>query len=332
MKLAVRCAVLSLVAWGVWKTLAQANTRLLEEQFRLSDLDPVWLSVAGALYLAGMVPSWLFWYRTLQVMGQRPGLLETLRAFYIGHLGKYVPGKALVVVLRTGLIRSERVDTAVAATSVFVETLTFMAVGSLLASGLLLLVTDQTWLILLAVGLLLVSAVPTAPPVFRQLVRWVGVRRVSPQIDQAIGGLGWRLLAGGWLLVAVGWGLLGLSLWATLRAVPAGLLESDLTSPWPHLPLLTACVGLAMVAGFLSLLPGGLGVRELVLIPLLTPVYGPSAAIVGSVLLRLVWLVAELLAAAILYVAIRSPRMPAAEIEHGPGVVASSSAPAMTRK
>ncbi len=328
LKLAIRLVVIAAVAWGVWRTATNAGARLAEEQFRLADVDFRLLAVAGVIYLAGMVPSWLFWHRTLWAMGQRPGLLETLRAFYIGHLGKYVPGKALVVVLRTGLVRSERVNTTVAATSIFVETLTFMAVGASLSAGLLLLLTDQWGLILLAVGLLLFSAVPTAPPVFRRLVRIMGVRRADPQIDTAIDGLGWRLLGGGWLTVSVGWMLFGLSLWATLRAVPPGvLLDADLASPWGHLPLLTACVGLAMVAGFLSLIPGGLGVRELVLIPLLAPVYGESGAMVAAVLLRLVWLVAEVLASAILYVTIRSPDTGATVASAASAAVASQPAP-----
>ncbi len=286
--------------------MVQANAQLAEAQFRLSDLDPWWLLLAGTLYLCGMIPSWLFWHRTLVAMGQRPSLLRTLRAFYIGHLGKYVPGKALVVLLRTGLVRGPGVDTTVAATSVFVETLTFMAVGASLSAVLLLTVSDQWWLIGLAVGLLFVAGVPTIPPLFRRLVRMAGVRRANPEIDASIEGLNWRLLGGGWLTIVVGWFAFGASLWATLRSVPPELLTSPVTAPWSHLGLLTACVALAMVAGFLSLLPGGLGVRELVLIPLLAPAYGGAAAIVAAVLLRLVWLVAELAIAAVLYVGVRS--------------------------
>ena len=62
-------------------------------------------------------------------------------------------------------------------------------------------------------------------------------------------------------------------------------------------------LSLAMVAGFLSLLPGGVGVRELVVMTLISvqPAYGPVVAIVSAVLLRFSWLMAELLVSAILY-------------------------------
>jgi len=56
-----------------------------------------------------------------------------------GTWEKYVPGKALVVILRAGLIRSRRVNAVVAAISVFYETLTMMAVGSFLAGAILVL-------------------------------------------------------------------------------------------------------------------------------------------------------------------------------------------------
>ena len=48
------------------------------------------------------------------------------------------------------------------------------------------------------------------------------VRRANPQIDEAIAGVDYRLMAFGWLIISVGWVLMGLSLWATLRAIPGG--------------------------------------------------------------------------------------------------------------
>ena len=38
-------------------------------------------------------------------VGQRPGGMATVRAYYIGQLGKYVPGKAWALLLRSVLIR-----------------------------------------------------------------------------------------------------------------------------------------------------------------------------------------------------------------------------------
>jgi len=303
-KLAIRVAVLTLVVGGIWHTVAGARDEFAEKGFSLRNLHYGWLATAGFFYLLGSFPACCFWHRTLVAMGQRPRWLPTIRAYYVGHLGKYVPGKALVVVLRTSLVRSDHVDATVAATSVFVETLTMMAVGAVVAATILAVgFRDQTLLLLLALGLATAAGLPTMPPIFRRVVRFLQVRRANPAIDAAIDGLNFRLMAMGWLMMSVGWFFMGLSLWATLHATPEA--AERLTNPWHDIPLITACAGLAMVAGFLSLIPAGLGPREWVIITLLVPVYGPVAGIVSAVLLRVVWMGAEVLFASALYFGIR---------------------------
>jgi uncharacterized membrane protein YbhN (UPF0104 family) len=91
--------------------------------------------------------------------------------------------------------------------------------------------------------------------------------------------------------------MLGLSLWATLRAI--GVDELDAVR---DLPRLVAAVALAVVLGFISMLPGGLGVRDAALIKLLAESCGAANALVATVMIRLVWLVSELIACVILYV------------------------------
>lgn len=301
LKQAVRTVVLLLVAWGIWRTVSKAGDELPVHGVSWSDIDWTWSILAGLFYIAGLLPCWVFWHRTLRAMGQDPQWQESLRAFWIGHLGKYVPGKAMVVVLRAGLVYSERVNRTVAATSVFVETLTMMAVGAFVSSVVLLLISDKPWLTLLAAGLMVCSGAPTFPPLFRRLVRTLQVKKANPQIETAITGVGYRLMATGWISIAAGWVLLGLSLWATLWSLGR---EPGLSA----VPLLTATVGLAMVAGFLSLIPGGLGVRDWILVELLAPGYGVATAFASAILLRLIWLLAELFVSAILYMDVRRAR------------------------
>ncbi len=296
----VRIVVLALVAWGIWRAVSQARGEFARHAFAIWRVDPGWLVAGGTAYALGLAPCWVFWQRTLRAMGQHPRWRDSLTAYWIGNLGKYVPGKAMVVVLRTGLVRGPQVDTTVAATSVFVETLTFMAIGALVSAVILLVTSQNPLMLLLAVALMVCAGVPTLPPVFRRVVRWLQVRRANPDIDRAIDGLNLRLLASGWASIAVGWLLLGVSLLATLRAMPAAGIPVDV--PWTDLPLLTASVGLAMVAGFLSLVPGGLGVRDWILMTLMVPRYGAAAAVVSAVLLRVVWMLCELLISGILYV------------------------------
>jgi hypothetical protein len=304
-----KIAVFAVVIWAVRQTLADAWKQLgaYPWQFR-----PGWLVVSGGLYLVGLLPAGLFWHRVLRVLGQQARLGETLRAYYVGHLGKYVPGKAMVVILRAGMIRGRRVDTGVAAVSVFFETLTMMAVGAFLAAAVLALgFRDRSFVFYGAVGLMLASALPTLPPIFQRLVRLARVGKSDPAIAEKIGKLGYGSLAAGWLTMTLVWSLLGLSYWASLRAM--GIPDLN---PLADLPRYTAGVSLAMVAGFLLLvLPGGLGVREAALVKIMIPYLTPRvpdaaelAAWASAAVLRLVWVLSEVLIAALMGIAMRRRR------------------------
>ena len=140
---------------------------------------------------------------------------NTLAAYYIGHLGKYVPGKAMVIVLRCGLLRGQPLDRGLIVASVFLETLTMMAVGGgvstlLLASSY---TRDPRLLVAAAIALVL-SGVPTLPPVFTFLARRLGVARFDPGAVNKLTGLRWQTLALGWASMTLGWFIMGASVWA----------------------------------------------------------------------------------------------------------------------
>lgn len=299
-KIAFRIVVVAAVAAGIAHTVRKSLSQFEEHRFRLDELQIGWLLLAGGLYLIGSLPTWWFWHRVLIAMGQTPGSRSSLRAFYIGHLGKYVPGKAMVVVLRAGMLGGPRVSRAVAATAVFVETLTTMAVGAVVAAAILAWRFQHDWRLLgLALVLAICAGVPAWPPIFRRVVKLLRLHRASPEIEPALEALNFRLMASGWCALSLSWLALGGSLWATLAAMPR--VPEVLFDLPTSLPLLTACAALAMVAGFVSLIPGGVGVREFVVMTLLAPVFGEATAVVSAVLLRFIWLLAELASSAILY-------------------------------
>src|SRR5262249_44833622 len=99
-----------------------------------------------------------------------------------------------------------------------------------------------------------------------------------------------------WIGTGIGWFVSGLSLWATLR----GMGEASL-SPIDDLPFLTMIVSISVVAGFISMIPGGLGSRDLIMLELLRPRLPAAVGLVSTVLFRLVWLAAELVISALLY-------------------------------
>jgi uncharacterized membrane protein YbhN (UPF0104 family) len=253
---------------------------------------------AGALYLLGLAPSGWFWHRLMVALGQRPAVADSLAAYFIGHLGKYVPGKALVVVIRAGMIRGPRVDAKVAAACVAIETLTMMAVGAAISLAVLSSVVrgTYTWIVPIAAVVTAVGLLAFLP-VLRHALKMVERRRPVWLENLAWRDLGWRVLVPGWLWLGCGWALQGLSLWATLRALGATEI-----GPFADLPLCTAAVAISVVAGFLSFFPAGLVAREAVLLLVLEAAgIDPSLALAVAVLQRLVSLVSELGISAILY-------------------------------
>ena len=87
---------------------------------------------------------------------------------------------------------------------------------------------------------------------------------------------------------------------ACLHAIPTDVFITPYSKG--DYPIVTASVALAMVAGFVSLIPGGAGVREYIILTLLAGPYGVVAATVVAVLLRLIWLSSELALASVFYI------------------------------
>jgi uncharacterized membrane protein YbhN (UPF0104 family) len=290
---AVKLAIVALLVWGVRGALWSGLEQLREHKVQF---QPGWLVLSGALYLLGMAPACLFWRRVLRVLGQEAGLLKTIRAYYIGHLGKYVPGKALVVVLRAGMVGGDGVNTAVAAATVFIETLTMMASGSVIAAALIAVLYRSHWLYVAgAVLCMFAASLPTLPHVVAWIMRRLPVGQRTKEAVAEMQQLDYGTLAIGWIGTAVGWVITGLSLWATLRGIGASE-----QGPIDALPQCTLIVCISVVAGFMSMIPGGLMAREAVLAKLIEPQIG-AAAVVSAIVLRLVWLAAELAVSAVLY-------------------------------
>ena len=142
------------------------------------------------------------------------------------------------------------------AASIFIDTLTAMACGALLATVAVAwhgAAKTRRWRPRL--GMFLVDRAAGDPGRVRLDRQPAGHRP-----HQSAGGRAtarrsrWQVLLVGWLSIAGGWLMQGLSLWAVLRAVGA----TD-EGPLANWPLHTAAAALAVVAGFLTMIPGGLG-------------------------------------------------------------------------
>ncbi len=170
----LKCAILALVVWGGHRTIAGGLDELRKNSWEIGQLRPSWAVLAGVLYLISQLPCGWFWHSVLMAVGQRVEMLRALRAFYIGHLGKYVPGKALVVLLRGAMVSGPACSLSMGVVAVFYETFTTMAVGTVLAAAILLIGhREQTVLILGSLALAVIVGVPTLPFVFVRLIRFI---------------------------------------------------------------------------------------------------------------------------------------------------------------
>jgi hypothetical protein len=285
--------------------------------------------LSGALYLVGLLFSALTWWFLLARCGQKPRLVTAVRAYYLGHLAKYLPGKAWALFLRADLVRGDGVRVGVGVLTAFYEVLVTMSGAVLAAAVLFALFAPDTGYrpdghvlrgllrlevpaagdvgratsVLLALGLLAAVGVPALPPVFN---------RVAPRVARPFGGeqlsrLGWRDLGGGLLLTCTGWLVQGASLGAALCAVVGTGLPWTLQAA----ARVAAIMGVSYVAGFVIVVaPSGLGVREFFLTLFLTPellelgvVPGEARgqAILTTLVLRVAWTAAELVMAAVVW-------------------------------
>ena len=90
---------------------------------------------------------------------------------------------------------------------------------------------------------------------------------------------------------------MGTSIWAALCAIDG---EAVARGP-AEIALSIAAGALSVVAGFVSFIPGGLVVRDAVMLELLAPAVGKGPALVCALIARLVWLLSEVGISIILY-------------------------------
>ena len=229
-----------------------------------------------------------------------------MRAYFVSQFGKYVPGKAWVILMRVGMLRHDAhahpIPVAVTATY---ETLSSMAAGALLAVLLLpYLGVLPVELSGRTTALVAVAALPVGLGVLNKIAARIAKKRRGPDA-RPLPAPSLRLLLQGLLHGACGWCLLGISLALVIRAVAPG--AAAIAESYPAD---LGAVAVAYVAGFVILVaPGGLGVREWVLQVTLAPRFtealgSPAAAamaVIIALILRLTWTVAEVVVALTLY-------------------------------
>jgi uncharacterized membrane protein YbhN (UPF0104 family) len=255
---------------------------------------------AGAAIVVGLIASMLSWRSILAGMGSRLPMLAAARVFFLGQLGKYVPGSIWPVVAQAELASEYGTPRTRSGIALLVQMAVSTVVGTLFAALCLALSSPAAfvaywWLLLIA----LVGVVCLVPPIFTRVMRLAA--RVLRRPADDLAALTWRaLFAGaGWSLAM--WAFFGIHLW--VLAITLG--GNSLTG------LLTAAGGyaLAWLVGFVIIfLPAGAGAREAALTLALAPVMSGPAALGLALVSRFLMLAADALFAVAAVAAERAHR------------------------
>lgn len=287
-----------------------------------------WVFASGVCSTLAWLPPMLYWGWLLAERGQRvpPALLGY--AYFAGHLGKYVPGKAAAVAARCWLLRQVEVPLTVSGLTAVRETLVNMAIGLALVFLLFPWLGESSrWARNLS------EVMPLNG--WRGVVWWLGgaalvcgvlhsgtflIGRIARKSVGASDGESqdWRAAERNrfsrtclWFVILQGgWWLHGCAVGCAVFAVT----DRDLASVVWDLPVWTASACAGTTAGFFALIaPGGLAVREGFVMDLTAPLIGNAAAVLVAVLSRLALFVGELqaLAVAWLWWRLRQPTTPA---------------------
>ena len=270
---------------------------LSQYEFSLSWPMVAMACVAGAGFYFFNAMAWRFAVRR---HGQTVSIAQSYRLYALSLFGRYVPGKALLAIVRMELGARLGISRAATAVAVLYENGLLLATGAMLSVvvGMGLFFEGGRSMVISALVAAGVCATALAPPVFYRVInlafRVAGKQPFAKRDQLRFADLGRMALffVGVWACGGGSLYLLGVGLDASLADRPVELALIFVVS---------------QILGFVALFaPGGLGVREVVMIGLLKQVTTPEQAILLPILSRLVMVSVEITQAAILQACLRS--------------------------
>ncbi|HEM46415.1 MAG TPA: hypothetical protein ENO23_05140 [Alphaproteobacteria bacterium] len=275
-----RWALFALTLGAVGWFVARNAGRLAECEFRPDALP---LVLAFCAVLAAYLVRFLAWTRLAAVFGLRAGARRAARAYFLSMLGRYIPGKIGLALVRIEAYGGHPAGRVALATGM--ELACAVAAAFLLAfAGLAFAPVDLPpvvrWLPLPCIALI---AVLLHPALLRRAANAILRLAGRPPLERAPR---YRTNLGLALLYTLPGLLHGAGLFLLLRAL------ADV--PLSHYPAVTGAYYLASIAGLVAIFaPGGLGVREGILFLVLPAIVGRETAIVAAIAMRLVTVAAE---------------------------------------
>jgi glycosyltransferase 2 family protein len=250
-----------------------------------SGADPLILAAALLVGLASMTTIGLAWRRCLEVLGVERPVLDTLRRYFVGQLGKYVPGGIWPVVGRAEMARRAGISATAAYGSTLLSLgVTYLAAVLTAAAALLAgaagggQVTWQPVVALLPIGVLALHP---------RVVGWVlrTARRVSRR-DLDLPVPSWPVSIGLLLRHVPAWIGISAATWLVASTLDPGSVD---------VRNLVFATTLSWVVGFLAVgVPGGIGVREAVFVASATSLSSSGVAAAVAVVARFVFVLVDL--------------------------------------
>jgi glycosyltransferase 2 family protein len=280
-------AVLVAVGWQLhasWR-----NVELLRAK-AVTQIDWRWSGLALLGFTGVLLTGASVWYWLLRRMDRAGSPLALYGAYCFSQMGKYVPGKIVLLLMRIERAGHVGVSTRTIALSTVMENAA--SIISSAGTAVVLLVPALTtgggrhrWLLLLASCSMTVLLISVHPAVFYRILDSVlrTLRRPAIEPDQRVP---MRALLAAVLAMTPCWFFGGFALWASARClVPI--------APGQFWSLMSA-FAVSVLAGAVSFLPGGLGVRELVqgrlllplvrqAIPVSDPLHGNATLVVALI-------------------------------------------------
>jgi uncharacterized membrane protein YbhN (UPF0104 family) len=237
---------------------------------RVRQQSPAVVLSGLVLCLAAVAMSFLIWRGTMAVLGSRVPVLTGARMFFVGQLGKYIPGSVWPVVAQMRMGRDAGLPRARIALA-FLLTLGMavlwgLVVGLSALPALLHKEGNAAASLLLVVPLVLVLLVPRV--INSLLTRSLRLLRRGP-LDEPIAG---RDIVRGSLWTLVYFVVQGSHVWVLAMGLGA--------DPVASFPVAIGGFAIAFALGpLLVVLPAGAGVREAVLVLLLATVLPTTDAV-----------------------------------------------------
>jgi hypothetical protein len=281
---AIQAAVALVVGWLVYRSLQRNWAEFRSLELHLA-LRPGWLAAAFVTVFVTYLFYIEAWRRLLGGWEQHIGLRAAARAWCLSNLGRYIPGKVWSVTGLVVLAQREGVRGSAAAASAVAFQALVLGTGVAIVAG----ATPHATSALRLIAGFLIAAGSLTVLIWGPTVRWLGriMNASSPLNPLPLSAVG-----AGAALMLLGWLVYGFSFWLFIQ----GLL------PEPHISILAAsgAFTLSYILGTLALFaPGGIGVRELVLVTVLTPYLGSGGAVATSVGSRVLLTIGEIGAALI---------------------------------